>query len=148
MKWVVAALLICVLPQARAQDQAESSPPLKLEGIVIAPESGGYLIVSVPKRDIMRFLKMAGMLSHVSVALKVLERLDEEAHKIAPTPSERDVPFGACFLASSEVFPHHKVIDRFVQPAGAYTYTNVRGLPVTVRSYIGGPTSQRQSSGG
>jgi hypothetical protein len=116
-----------------------SSPAIKLDGLAVGHVTGGYLVFSVPPKDIKRISVLAALWLHLPF-LAVLDRLENETKNLAPLSSPAGVPLGTCFLSTDEILPRHKILSRMVQPVGTYTYINVRGRTVTVEAYAGGPT--------
>jgi hypothetical protein len=147
MKLAIAALLLFgAITQTNAQQTLGFSPSdtpgpsIKLDGLIMHPVMGGYMAMSVPPKDIMMCLAfVAKMDPHIAV-LEALERLDRVTRKLTPAPGPVAVPIGKCFLATNEVFPRHKIINRYVQMVGTYTYLDLHGEAVTVPAYSGGPT--------
>jgi hypothetical protein len=147
MKLVLAVILFLgAVAQARAQQPLGFSPSdspgstIKLEGIVVHQVSGGYLAFSVPPNDIKRIWTIAEMFSPHTAGLVVLEHLEKEGQKLTPAPTSTAVPMDTCFLATNEIFLHHKILDRNVQMVGTYTYLNLHGQMITVQAYSGGPS--------
>jgi hypothetical protein len=147
MKLLVAVILLLgAVTQASAQQPLGLTPSvspgstIKLEGIVVHQVTGGYLAFSVPLKDIKRIWTIAEMFSPHIAGLVVLEHLEKESLKLTPTPTPTAVPMGTCFLATNEIFLHHKILDRNVQMVGTYTYLNLHGQTITVQAYSGGPS--------
>jgi hypothetical protein len=147
MKLAIAALLLFgAITQTNAQQALgftpndTPGPTVKLDGLVVQRVSGGYLVLSVPPKDIIRFIELAKTLEPHLAILDVLERLDEESKKLVPVAGSFGTPLGTCFLATDEIFPHHKILDRNVQQIGTFTFLNRREKAVTVPAYSGGPT--------
>lgn len=149
MRWAAAIILLLgAIIHASTQQSAgfapsaTAAPAAKLDGLVMQQVPGGYLALSVPPRYIVEFLSMASKLEPHMAMVEVLEHLDRESKKLVPAPHAATVPLGICYLVTDEVLPRHKILDRFVQDVGTYTYLNRQGRPITVQAYAGGPAAR------
>jgi len=150
---IVAFLIIGSITQTYAQEQLGFSPSdttgpsLKLDGLVMQKVSGGYLALSVPPKDIMRFIALAKMMEPHAGILAVIESLENESRKLTPPTGSPAVPIGVCFLATDEIFLHrHKILNRNVQLVGTYSYLNMHNKTIYVQAYSGGPNDHERSS--
>jgi hypothetical protein len=146
MKSYLALLIfLSAISQLNAQQSLGFSPTastgstLKLSGIVILQAPGGYLVVSVPAKDIGKFVLFIAKHEPHMAALELLERAATETRKLKVIPGPPTVPLGECFLATDENLPRHKILNRNVQIVGTYGYVDRHGETVTVKALSGGP---------
>jgi hypothetical protein len=141
VKWFLYVLLaVAITAHADAQGLARDpylGPTKKLHGFIISSAPDGILAVSVPLRDVVRFLAIAEKLSPHMEVLEVLEHLDRKARRIPVARRQDEVGFGVVFLDTREMIPRrHALLDRFVRKEGSYSYFNRRGVLLTVPALV------------
>jgi len=149
----MALVMLASVAQADAQQSlglirdSTAGPSVKLEGGVVQPLKGGYLVYSIPPRDVKMLMEAVEFSEVHHDFLVVLEHLAGKARKTAEAIESAAVPLGPCILATNEVFTHrHKILNREVREVGVFRCLDHQGHLLSIPVYMGGPSNAELTS--